>query len=113
MSNYVTEFSGKYVSILLKTNLGDYSGNGTEYHRLLDAYDQLYDSIEKGVDIITILNKKAIFEKEFSIVQKNVSKAWMDVFKDKDYPSQRSIHGLNIIIEVISNKIAEAEKLTE
>ncbi len=109
MSNYVTEFCSKYVSILLKTNLGNYTDNGAEYHNLIDAYEQLYDSIKIGANINAILNKKSTFEKEFSVVQDNVSKAWNTVFKNKVYPSQRSIHGLNIIINVILEKIAYAE----
>ncbi len=106
MSNYVTEFTAKYVGVLNETHIGDYSNNGPEYQNLLTAYDIMMSSIEIG-DAENIKENKRTFDKLLSKVQLNVQKAWNKINPKEEYPEQNSIHGLNLVIEII----AEAEKL--
>ena len=107
MSNFVTEFSGQYIGVLNKTQSGNYSCNGAEYHLLLSAYDKVMLSIEtEGAECIKKHKKE--FDELLSKVQLNVKKAWRVYFPEEDYPEQNSIHGLNLVIERIK---AEAEKL--
>lgn len=111
MSNYVTDFCSKYVGILNKTNNGSYADNGAEYHTLLDTYDELVSSIDNCGELEKIRESKKRFLDALEKAQNNVRKAWSSIECDKKYPEQHSIHGLNLVIETIGNKIAEAEKL--
>lgn len=110
MSNYVTEFTAQYVGVLNKTQVGDYSNNGAEYHLMLSAYDTLMSSIEKE-DAKSIRMQKNEFEKALNKVQQNIIKAWEIVFPQEGYSKQNTIHGLNIVITKLNSKLAEAEKL--
>ena len=106
-TNYVTDFTAKYVAVMTKSKIGDYSKCGPEYHLLLDAYDTLMSSIDTN-DLNSIISAKKKLIKEIDSVQNSVKKAWNKYCPNDEYPVQRTIHGLNIIIAKL---LAEAEKL--
>jgi hypothetical protein len=106
-TNHVAEFAGKYAALMTKVGQGDYSNSGPVYHLLLDSYNELMTSIDKN-ELKSIKTKKHKLLKEIDSIQESIKKAWDEFFPNIDYPHQNTIHGVNIVIELL---LAEAEKL--
>ena len=96
-TNYVSDFTSKYVALMTRTGLGGYPTDGHEYHLLLNSYDNLMNSIDNNEISHVRLAKKDLIE-QIDSTQELLKKAWNRIFPEKEYPKQNTIHGINIMV---------------
>ena len=103
-TNYVEDFVSKFVSVMQRAELGGYDQWGSYYHVLLDRYNEVMRLADES-NSEKIKEAKNEFDTELREIQQGLEQAWNAFFPEQDYPKQSSIHGLNIVINKIIEKI--------
>lgn len=107
-NNYVTEFTSTFVSVMQRGGLGGYDLWGANYHLLLDKYNEIMRLADVPIPE-KIKEAKIEFDKVLNETQQELRQVWIQFFPKQDYPEQNSIHGINIIINKILEKMKQEE----